>query len=248
MAIKKAKVITVTSVKGGTGKTTLTLNLAGVLARKKKKVLILDLDVYGGSIASSLNIEIKTDLYRLINDMNMNKFDNIENYVCSYGEYIDIIPAPKDPRLANKINCKYLSLVIKKVSMRYDIILMDTTHILNDINLLALDNSDLVFYTITNDMNDLKNMKSMVAIYKDMENNNYRILLNKSIDKNRNCFTTYDIKNVLGSDIHYTIPESFYVKNIDKYVIEGKIISLEHPSKTTFLEPVVDEILESEKK
>ena len=126
MAIKKANVITVTSVKGGTGKTTTVLNLAGVLARKKKKVLILDLDLNSGAIAPSLNVEITTDLYRLINDMNTNKFDNIENYVCTYNEYIDLIPAPKDPRLANKINCKYLSLVIKKLSMRYDVILIDT--------------------------------------------------------------------------------------------------------------------------
>lgn len=244
MAIKKAKIITVTSVKGGTGKTTTLLNLAGVLARKKKKTLIIDLDLYTGAIAASLNVDIATDLYRITNDMSMNKFDNIENYVCAYDEFIDIIPAPKDPRLANKISPKYLSLVLKKVSMRYDVVLLDTTHALNDMNLLVFDNSDSILYLVTNDMIDLKNMKSMVSIYKDMENDNYRIILNKSLDRNRSYFTNYDIKTVLGTKIDYEIPSSFYIKNIDKYVVEGKVLSL-NKSFPVF-EEIINDILKEE--
>lgn len=244
MAIKKAKIITVTSVKGGTGKTTTLLNLAGVLSRKKKKTLIIDLDLYTGAIAASLNVDITTDLYRMTNDMSLNKFDNVENYVCNYNEFIDIIPAPKDPRLANKISCKYLSLVIKKVSMRYDVVLLDTTHALNDMNLLAFDNSDSILYLVTNDMIDLKNMKSMVSIYKDMENDNYKIILNKALDRNRSYFTNYDIKTVLGTKIDYEIPSSFYVKNIDKYVVEGKILSLN--KYFSVFEEIINNILKEE--
>lgn len=244
MAIKKANIITVTSVKGGTGKTTTLLSLAGVLASKKKKTLIIDLDLYTGAVAASLNVDITTDLYRLTNDLSMNKFDNIENYVCNYNEFVDIIPAPKDPRLANKINSKYLSLVLKKVSMRYDVVLLDTTHLLTNVNLLALDNSDYILYLVTNDMIDLKNMKSMVSIYKDMENEKYRIILNKSLDRNRSYFTNYDIKNVLGTKINYEIPNNFYVKNIDKYIVEGKVFVLS--KKVLVFEQIINDILKEE--
>ena len=247
MAIKKANVITVSSVKGGTGKSTTVLNLAGVLSLRKKKTLILDLDLYSGAIAPSLNIDITTDLYGLINDMYLNKFDNIENYVCSYNKYIDVIPAPKDPRLANKIKEKYLSLVIKKASTRYDFILIDTTHCLNNINLLALDNSDLVLYLVTNNLVDLKSMRSMVSIYKDMNKSNYRIIMNNSIDRNHSCFTDYDIKNILGSNINYTIGGNFYHNNIDKYVIDGKILSLVYPKKYMVFENIISDFLKEEK-
>ena len=45
------KVVTVSSVKGGVGKTTLAANLAGLYFLLKKKVLIIDLDLYAGGIA-----------------------------------------------------------------------------------------------------------------------------------------------------------------------------------------------------
>lgn len=45
MAIKQAKVITVTSVKGGSGKSTMVLNLAGILSEKNLKTVIVDMDL-----------------------------------------------------------------------------------------------------------------------------------------------------------------------------------------------------------
>ena len=56
MAINKAKVLTITSVRGGTGKTTTALNLAGLLSLKKEKTLLIDLDLYESAIGPLLNI------------------------------------------------------------------------------------------------------------------------------------------------------------------------------------------------
>ena len=65
MPIKEAKLITIASVRGGTGKTTTALNLAATYSLMNKKVLILDYDLYSGGIALSLNVDINSDLYKL---------------------------------------------------------------------------------------------------------------------------------------------------------------------------------------
>ena len=52
--------------KGGVGKTTLTANLAGLYFFMKKKVLIIDLDLYAGGIATILNVDNKKDIYMLV--------------------------------------------------------------------------------------------------------------------------------------------------------------------------------------
>ena len=108
MGVKMGKIITVTSVKGGTGKTTTLLNLAGAYSKMNKKVLIMDFDLYTGALAATLNLDIITDIYKLTDDLMNNRFDYIENYVLKYNENIDLIAAPKDPRYASKISSKYL--------------------------------------------------------------------------------------------------------------------------------------------
>ena len=137
MALEKAKIFTVASVKGGTGKTTTLLNLAGIFSLQKKKVLIIDLDLYGGAIALSLNIPNEQDIYRLVDDLNSNRFEIIDRYLVKYNDYIDVIPSPKDPRNASKIGSKYISVVLSKVIYRYDVILIDTNHFLNDITCMS---------------------------------------------------------------------------------------------------------------
>ena len=114
MSIPKAKIITITSVRGGTGKTTTALNLAGMYSLLNKKTLILDFDLYSGAIALSLNMDIKTDIYKLAYDMSVNDFKNINDYILKYNDYIDVIPAPKDPRYASKIESKYIKAQIQE--------------------------------------------------------------------------------------------------------------------------------------
>ena len=227
MAIHEAKIITIASVKGGTGKTTTALNLAGTYSLMNKKTLLLDFDLYSGGIALSLNKDITSDLYKLSYDMSVNEYKNINDYILKYNEFIDIIPAPKDPRYASKIETKYISSILKKVRPKYDVIIIDTSHVLDATNLILFDKSNTIVYVTNNSPLDIKNLKSMITIHKDMEKENYMVVLNESTSKLNEIFSNYDIKNIIKSDINYIIPRAFYNKNINKYVLNGKIMILE---------------------
>lgn len=228
MALNKAKVFTISSVKGGVGKTTTVLNLAATYSRLGKEVLIIDLDLYCGDVAATLNIDNTRDIYNLFEDINNNKFTNLEDYITKYNDKISVLSSPKDPRFARKINSKVLNLILYKASFKFDVILIDTNHILTDINLFAFDFSDQILYMIANDSMNLKNMKSFVSILNNMEKTNYKIVLNESREKGKNYYNKYDIKNIINKNVDYIIPESFYIKNIDKYIIDGKILMLDN--------------------
>ncbi len=240
MAIKKAKIFTITSVKGGTGKTTIAINLAGLLSLRKIKTIIVDLDLNFGVVAPTLNVQAENDIYDLVNDITNNKFDQIDNYVSKYNEYIDILPAPKDLRSAYKIDPKYISTILNKLGYKYDVILIDTNHIIDGVNLVTYDASDQIIYIMTSDLMDIRNMKNMVTIYEDMKNNNYKIVLNDAISHEN---SPKRIENILEHPINYIIPKSSYIKNIEEYVMKGKIATLEEKKKEFKLNKLLDDLL-----
>ena len=61
---KKGKIITITSMKGGVGKSSTVILLASIYKELKKKVLLVDLDLYSGSIAFLLNANVK-NIFRM---------------------------------------------------------------------------------------------------------------------------------------------------------------------------------------
>ncbi len=226
MAINKGNILTIFGVKGGIGKSTITLNLSGVCKNLKQKALIIDMDLYGGSIALALNKKSDKSIFNFVDDYNNNRFKNIKDYITTYSEYIDFISCPKDPRKASKIDSKYIDILLDKVKFNYDIVLIDTTHILDEINLSILDKSDKILFIVSNDIYDLKNMKSLISIFKDLDINKYKVLLNQSFRIDKEYFSLYDIKDILKNNIDYLISDKFYIKNIDELILNGNIITL----------------------
>ena len=221
-----AKIITISSVKGGVGKTTITINLAGLYFLMKKKVLIIDLDLYAGGIATCLNINNKKDIYMLVDNLSNNNQVELSDYVCKYNNGIDVLASPKDPRDVSKIESKYISKIFDLAKRDYDIILVDTNHLLDEMCLLAIDLSYKSAFIITNDLVDLKNMKNLISIFKEMEKTNYKIVLNNSRDTGKDYISLFDIRNMIKANIDFTISRNFYIRNIDKYVINGEILTL----------------------
>ena len=220
------KIITISSVKGGVGKTTLTTNLAGLYYLMKKKVLIMDLDLYAGGVATLLNVNNKKDIYMLVDALSNNKQVELADYVSKYNNGIDILACPRDPRDVSKIESKYINKIFELAKHDYDVVLVDTSHSLDEVCLVAMDASYNTLFVITNDLVDIKNMKSMVSIFKEMEKTNYKIVLNNSRDTGRDYITLFDIRNMIKGNVDYTISKNFYIKNIDKYVLNGEILTL----------------------
>ena len=198
MKRKAAKVISIFSCKGGVGKTTNIINLAGVYSLMDKNVLIMDFDLNSGGVAASLNVDVKKTLYNVVDDMSNNRLD-----------------------------AKYIPIIISSCMYKYDVILIDTSHNLSPITLSILDNSDNTLFMITNDPIDLKNSRSMISVFKDNDKTNYKVVFNSSKDTGKDYYSLFDVKNIIRHNIDYTIDRTFYIKDIDKYVINGQILTLD---------------------
>lgn len=234
MARNRGKSMCLFSAKGGVGKTITAINLAGIFKQLEKKVLIIDFDMTSGGIAVALNKVFEKTIYNFVDDYNNNRYKEFKDYVTNYDEHIDILASPRDPRQASKIDSSYVEIILDKAVHNYDVVLVDTNHNLNEFNISILDKADNILFIVTNDPMDLKNMKSLLSIFKDIERTNYKILLNNSRDPFKNYFSLYDLKNVLKANIDYSLSNSMFIKNIDSYIMDGKIITLDPKMPNVF--------------
>lgn len=239
MALKNAKIITVTSVKGGTGKSNLVLTLASEFASRGKKVLIADFDLYTGAIAMLLKVDNSGNIFNFAADLMSNTFDDARDYIKKYNELVDVLPAPRDPRSISKIDVKYIDLLIKKLIHLYDIILIDTNHMVDAVKLVSMDLSNQILYVMTNDIVNMRNMKTMVSIYKDMDKDNFSIILNSALGNL--SYNKYDVRNVIGTDVDYVLPKRTYNRNIQKNILEGLLP--EATKNDEVIKKIVDDLL-----
>lgn len=222
----KGKVIAVTSGKGGVGKTIFATNLAGVYHYLKKKVLIIDMDLSSGGISVLLNLDNGKTIYNLADDILNNRFKETNDYVSHYSEYIDVIPACKDPRQGSKIDLKLIEQIISVYRNNYDVVIVDTTHIPTGATLTVLDMADEIIFMITDNPLDLKNSSSLLSILKEIKPDNVHVLLNNASHAEKNYFSKFDIKSIIRHNIDYILPSSMYIGNINKYLMDGKILVL----------------------
>ena len=74
----------------------------------------------------------------LVDSISNNRFTSLRDYVCSYNSGIDVLSAPKDPRDVSKIESKYISKILDIAKKEYDIVLVDTHHLLDEMTLVVL--------------------------------------------------------------------------------------------------------------
>lgn len=213
---KVARSLAIFSTKGGVGKTIITLSLAGI-SSTNKKVLLID-----GSVNNSLSVLIKhknKTILEVSNDIKNNLFTSYKEYVYSYNKNIDILSS-SDNYLTKIDN---IEDIIDTFKYYYDLILIDTSSIINEYTIRVLDYVDEVLFVIDNDIFTLNSTKDLISIFNKNNKLNYKVLLNASIDHKVPYFLIKDIKNIIDTNVDYTISKDMFFKDISSLLYNYKI-------------------------
>lgn len=158
-------VITVTSSKGGVGKTSFATSLAHVYGRLGIKTLVIDLDLGFGGVALSMGVApVKTIEDIITAKSSIAENVDLKSFTLETDSRFDIVAAPKSPLSAQKITQKHVSDIIKSYKELYEVIILDTTHTLTTSKVAALDNSDVVVHLTASTPTSIKNTRVMLEV------------------------------------------------------------------------------------
>ncbi len=172
------KIISILTQKGGVGKTTTTIHLAGYLAEKKFKVLVIDFDnqcnlTYGYALEESQTQDV----------LDFIENPNIKNFATKGNKNRISIVKGNLLLSASKLNQYSLSNSINKIKNEFDFVLIDCppAGINNEISLgeIALCSSDYIISPIEADIhaiNGIFNLIDGINMVKQKWNNNLQFL------------------------------------------------------------------------
>ncbi len=168
--------------KGGTGKTTVAVNLAVALAQLEgKRVALVDLDLQFGDVGVVLNLTEGKTIYDFFLENGTVNTETAGNCLLRHFSGIDVLPAPLSPQDAEYINAGQVAGLLKALRELYDYVIVDTAANLQEINLQALELADEIIMLLTRDIASVKNTKTTLSIFDPLDlRGKIRFVLNRS--------------------------------------------------------------------
>lgn len=211
----------------GVGKTTTSVNLSTILAKKGKKVLMIDADPQGNA-SSGLGVdkEVEESVYDiLVNDTEVQevvKKTNIKN--------LDICPsninlAGAEVELVSMMSREYrLKEKLDVIKSEYDYIIIDCPPSLGLITLNAFTASDSVLIPVQCEYYALEGLGQLINTINLVKKH-----LNKNIEIEGALLTMYDIRTNLSNQVVKEVKKYFNDK-VYKNVIPRNVKLSEAPS------------------
>lgn len=205
-ADEKGQIVTVYSPKGGSGCTTIAVNLAVALAEQGNRTLLLDGSLQFGDVAVMLNMRPSTSIADLMDRIGELDADLISSVVLSHETGVEVLMAPPRPEMADLVSEENIKLLLADLQENFEYVIIDTGSSLDDITLAMLDLSDRIFVVTQQNLPTLKNVSRFFDLAQtlDYEREKITLIVNRASD--RLGISVKDIANTLKRPVIATIP------------------------------------------
>ncbi|MDR7377669.1 flagellar biosynthesis protein FlhG [Rhodoferax ferrireducens] len=191
-----AKVLAVTSGKGGVGKTFVSANLAAALAKRGRRVLVLDADLGLANLDVVLNLHPKITLH----DVFTGKATLDEAIVKAPGGFSVLLAGSgmvEYSRLTPEVRDEFLQ-VIRSLVPRFDVLLLDTGAGISDVVLFAVSLASEVLVVATPEPTSLTDAYAAIKVLATQQKRQHvRMVINQTARPGDGRAITTQLQQVL---------------------------------------------------
>lgn len=174
---RSGKVIAVYGPKGGTGTTTIAVNLAIALQNEETPTLLVDGDLEYGDVAVFINQQAKNSIVDLAPRADELDFEIIEEVtLCHEPSGLKILSAPSRPELSETVTGEQFTKVLEFLRNIYAYIVVDCSSSLSDVTLATIDIADLIVLLTTQEIPAIKNARLFLDILTALKIGKERLL------------------------------------------------------------------------
>ncbi len=206
------RVLTFFSPKGGTGCSTVAMNVGIELHRlTNKKTLLVDLDLELGEIASFMGLKPRFHLVDLLKNFHRMDEDLLTSYIERHESGVHVLSAPFEPEIGQSVSADEITSVVSFLRRQYDYVVIDTSKSLAPPALAAMRPADELFLVTNLDLCSLRNFKRCMPIFKDItgeKGERIRLIVNRYA---KNALVSLDdLENTVGLPVFGTLTNDFH--------------------------------------
>ncbi len=228
------KVIAIANQKGGVGKTTTAVNLSACLAKRGKRVLLIDCDPQGNS-TSGIGVD-KRRCEKTVYDVIINDTEMKDAVVKTEYENLDVCPSNislsgAEIELVSEMGRESkLKNAVRSLGESYDIVLIDAPPSLGLITINVLTAANSVIVPIQCEYYALEGVSQLVATIKKVKQ-----VLNPELDIEGILMTMFDSRTNLSMQVVEEV-KKFFPNKVYKTLVPRNVRLSEAPS---FGKPII---------
>ena len=222
MMAKARRTVVVYSPKGGVGTTTIATNIAVAAAtRRPDKVVLVDLALQFGGVATHLNIDAKQTLADVVRDeAAMREHELLRTYAIRHDSGLHVLAAPSTPELADLVTPAHIEVLLKTLLDGYEAVVIDAGSTLDDRALAAFEAAETVVLPVYPEISALKSVNALLEYLNEAGSVGAKstFVLNNTFA--REILKLRDIESALGTKIEFELPYDpfLYLKAVNEGV------------------------------
>ena len=208
--------------KGGVGTTTIATNIAiAAVAQRPDRVILVDLALQFGGVATLLNLEPKQTLADVVRDEpSMREPELLRTYAMRHDSGLHVLAAPAAPEAAETVTAAHVAQILETLLDGYDMIVVDAGSTLDERVLTILEVAEAIILPVTPEIAALKAMGALLEYLSEAGSVGLKttFVLNNLFA--REILKLRDVESFLGSKMSVELPyDAFlYLKAVNEGV------------------------------